>query len=281
MDKVKILTIGGRGFLGSYTTSLLKKEGYEVMTFDRKPGGNIHIQGSILAIKELEKAIQAVDYVVNFVGLSPIKAPKRSSYFQVHVNGIQNIVLTCQKFKKSLIHISATGIDSTSVSDYSRTKALAEKIVVESDSESYIIAPSFVFGKESELSNILNKLSLFRIVPYPNFKSRVQPVFVGDIAKVILKILNGNIEERYLELAGEEVMSIFELSKIYLRKKHALAIPLPAKSIRFVLKLLGKLKILPYAESLLLTLEKDYISDDARYIGIDYKKYSEWVESEV
>ena len=67
---MKILVLGGSGFLGSHVSDILTKKGNEVRIFDTKKSKWIKKKqkmyiGNILNIKSLEKAIKGETLIIN------------------------------------------------------------------------------------------------------------------------------------------------------------------------------------------------------------------------
>lgn len=196
---MKILVLGGRGFLGSYVTKALAH--HTVITGDMRSGGKKHRQVDITNPNDVRKAVTGVDLVINLVGLSPLK---QGPFQQVHVNGVLNILAT----KKPLIQISALGADSKSEIEYLKTKGVAEELVQNSGIAHAIIRPSVLFGTGAELFSQLDRIPIF-----PRLPTKVQPVYAGDVAKVIASLVqkpNG-----IHELAGPTEMTMYEFAAQY------------------------------------------------------------------
>ena len=169
---MKILIIGGRGMVGKAICSKLSK--HNIHTFDRHDGPKNHIQGNILKPFDVYSACKGMDYVINLVGLSPLRKPKGISYQQAHVNGVINILEGCHKHKCNLIHISALGAKKTGPTEYLRSKGRGEELIKLSGVKHTILRPSLIYSKDHELNKIVDKYSWTRM--FLNIPAKIQPI---------------------------------------------------------------------------------------------------------
>ena len=74
--KKRVLIIGGSGFIGSKVDHNLIRSNYSVTVFDKKKSlfdkKVRFIQGDVLNIKSLEKAVKGHDIIYNFAALADI-----------------------------------------------------------------------------------------------------------------------------------------------------------------------------------------------------------------
>jgi uncharacterized protein YbjT (DUF2867 family) len=112
-----------------------------------------------------------------------------------------------------LIHMSALGADPKGPSMYLRSKGDGEKAVRESNLATTIFRPSVVFGPED---NFLNQFAflerIFPVIPLACSQAKMQPIFVGDVAKAFANVLDLDAASgRVYELAGPTVYTLEEL----------------------------------------------------------------------
>ena len=235
--RLNILVLGGRGFLGKAVCIELKE--HIVFTFDRNLGNNKHMQGSIENLNDLKKTFSNINCVVNLVGLTPVREPKNTSYYNVHVIGVKNIIEACKLNNvNKLIHVSALGADKNSKIEYIKTKGLAEELVLDSGLNINVICPSVVYDKDSELIKIIDKLAFTRM--FPDFKSKVQPVYRGDLARLIRLAVEGKVKEEKIEVGGLDKMTMFNMAEKIYEKKGYSCRKIP---IQLVLSLMGLVKL--------------------------------------
>ena len=121
---------------------------------------------------------------------------------------------------KRFVHLSGIGADPASPSPYIRNRGEGEAAVQAAFPGVVVIRPAVVFGADDTFLTTI--LRLLRTLPaYPLFgdgRTRLQPVFVGDIGAAIAQILR-QAQRPYplYELAGPRVYSYEELLRTIAR----------------------------------------------------------------
>ena len=237
--KFRILILGGRGFVGSAICSKLKDyPKTSVFTFDRHPKGKDknHLQGDILSLPDLKKAMTEMDIVVNLIGLTPIRKPSHTTYKKVHIEGVKNVISACKALKvKRLVHMSILGADKKSSIEFFRTRGVGEELVSRSSIKTTVFCPSIIYDKENELIRMLGKTAFTRM--FPNIPAKIQPVYRQDIAKLYALAIQGIIKEKRMEIGGPKIMTIFQMAQKIYHKKGYSCIPLPLFLIKPVMKI--------------------------------------------
>ena len=222
----KLVTIfGGSGFLGRHITSLLAKQGYRVRVAVRRPElaghlqplggvGQIHaVQANIRSENSIHVACEGADIVINLVGI--LFQSGKQAFRTIHKEGADKIARAAVKCgSECLIHISAIGADSQSPSTYARTKARGEEAVLAEFPDAVILRPSVVFGPEDGLFNRFAELSTFSpaLPLIGGGTNRMQPVYVGDVAKAVLAAIEGKAQKGGIyELGGPEILTLKEI----------------------------------------------------------------------
>jgi NADH dehydrogenase len=275
---MKVLILGGRGFLGKALCEVLK--GHDVYTFDTSEDGYNHFKGSILNVEDLIEAMKGIDCVVNLVGLTPISVPKKVTYEQIHVEGVRNIISACKnEGVKKLIHISALGADKNSDIAYIKTKGLGQELVVNADLKTVAIRPAIIIDKENELIRQLSKTSLTCM--FPNIPAKMQPVYRGDVVKIILMAIEGNISEDIVDVAGPDVLTIFQMAKKIYGKKGFPCIPFPFSMFKIMIRLMSFLKLFGITGDQIKMFNLDVLTgtnEAEKYIQLT--GFDEWLKSE-
>src|SRR6185312_3746525 len=106
-----------------------------------------------------------------------------------------------------------------SSSQYARSKAAGEKAVLAALPSATIMRPSVVFGPEDEFTNRFAALA--RLSPalplIGGGTTRMQPVYVGDVATAIADAVDGKTKAgATYELGGPEVLTMREIIEIIL-----------------------------------------------------------------
>ena len=115
---------------------------------------------------------------------------------------------------KRFVHLSGLGAEPASPSPYIRNRGEGEATVQAAFPGAVVIRPAVIFGADDAFLTTI--LGLLRTLPaYPLFgdgRTRLQPVYVGDVAAAISHILR-QTQRPYpiYELAGPRVYSYEEL----------------------------------------------------------------------
>jgi uncharacterized protein YbjT (DUF2867 family) len=243
-----VTVVGGSGFVGRHVVRALAQRGFRVKVAVRRPDLAFHLQplgnvGQIHAVQanvrypeSLKNAMEGSVAVVNLVG---ILAPTgRQTFETVQAQGAQTVAEVATQLGVSrLVHVSAIGADRDSASLYARTKAQGEDSVRQAFPSATILRPSVVFGPEDQFFNRFAALArMMPVLPLPGGgTTRLQPVFVGDVAEVVARGVEGSVQAQtqaqtqIYELGGPEAKTLREIVQYicdYTGRKRLIA-PLP------------------------------------------------------
>jgi len=252
--RLRILILGGRGFVGR---AIVKKlHDHNVFTFDRHAGGKNHFQGTILSLSDLNKSMKGMDITINLVGLTPIRKPKNTSYQEVHVRGVKNILKACKANKiKKLIHHSALGADKKSKIEYLRTKGISEEIILDSSLKVNVFCPSLIIDKKNELILQANKYAFTCF--FPKIPAVMQPIHRQDVAALHRLAVEGKIKERRLEIAGPDTLNIYDIVKKIHHKKGYPCIPIPLFLVKIGMSIASVFHLFGISKDQIRSLELD------------------------
>lgn len=284
MSKGLVTIFGGSGFLGKHVVRAAVKQGWRVRVPVRRPHtahelkviGNVGqvqlVQANIRFPKSVEAAVLGADAVINLVAL--LSESGKQNFDAVHVAGAENIArAAAAQGISNFVQVSALGADSESDSDYSRTKGEAETIISQIIPRADIMRPSVIFGPEDAFFNRFAALAqMAPALPLiGGGETKMQPVYAGDVAAAIAKVIGQGTTGKTYELGGPRVYSFKELMQFTLSaidRKRLLA-PVPwvaASALGFVGEMTGAL---PAVEPFLTRnqvkdLKRDnVVSDDA------------------
>jgi uncharacterized protein YbjT (DUF2867 family) len=99
----------------------------------------------------LTPCVRGANVVVSLVGIMH-GTPK--DFEEIQWKGAANVARAAKDVGAKLIHISAIGADPNSEIPYARTKALAERDVLDICPDATIIRPSLVFGPGDDFFNV-------------------------------------------------------------------------------------------------------------------------------
>jgi len=240
----KIVTIfGGSGFIGRHLIRRLTKNDYRIIVATRSPylhgylkplGNPGHVElvkTNIFDFEEIKGAIKNSSFVINLVGI--LHETKKQKFKNIHVDFPDILSKICNEQEiQKLIHLSALGVDQKINSGYMQSKLEGENKIKNSFTNSYILRPSVIFGHDDKFFNRFASLAEFSpaLPMIGSGKSKFQPVYVGDVADAILKIVE--LEENnqnIFECGGPSIYSFQELMEIMLKeiKKKRLLISIP------------------------------------------------------
>jgi uncharacterized protein YbjT (DUF2867 family) len=233
MKLENVLVVGGSGFIGRHLCAVLAAQSINVTVPSRRRERAKHlillptvsvVDADLLAPGMLERLVAGHQAVVNLVGILHSRRGRRDErgpndygpdFARIHVELPQAIVSACRaNGVKRLLHVSALGVSPSAPSEYLRSKAIGEQAVLAAeDLQVTVFRPSVVFGPEDRF---LNNFALFaRLLPVfavPCPDARFQPVYVGDVARAMLRSLDdpGTYGKAY-ELCGPRQYSLREL----------------------------------------------------------------------
>jgi NADH dehydrogenase len=114
---------------------------------------------------------------------------------------------------ETLVHISGIGGNAGSASPYIRSRGEGEAAVLDGFASAKLVRPAVMFGPGDAFLTPL--LAMLRRLPiFPMFGSgatRLQPVYVEDVAEAVVRILRSPAASQLYELAGPRVYTYQEL----------------------------------------------------------------------
>ena len=253
--KQKIATIfGASGFIGRHLIRRLTKKDFQIIAATRSPylhgylkplgnPGQIDLEKVNLFDEErLRTLIKSSDVVINLVGI--LYETKKQKFEDIHAKFPDLLSKLCSELNiKKLVHISALGINETVSSQYMQSKLKGEKNIINNFDRSVILRPSVIFGPEDRFFNQFASLAeFFPVLPLiGGGLTYFQPIYVGDIAKSIVAVLEKEeINNNIYELGGPQTFTFKELMEILLKqiKKKRFLVPVPFLFAKFQAKIL-------------------------------------------
>jgi NADH dehydrogenase len=247
MTSPRIVLIGGSGFIGSAIAARLCAASHNVLIPTRHRSRVPHllllptaevVDADVHDPAQLSALLHGADAVVNLVGVlhSRPGTPYGADFARAHVELPRKLVAACRDAGvQRLIHISALGADPDGPSAYQRSKAAGEaEIHAAGDAlATTILRPSVVFGRGDSFLNLFAGLArLFPVLPLAGAQARFQPVYVEDVAEVVLRCLEDpSSAGKTFELGGPHVYTLRALVGYVaaLLGKHPLIIALPER----------------------------------------------------
>jgi uncharacterized protein YbjT (DUF2867 family) len=238
-----VVVFGGAGFLGRRLVRRLATDGMTVRVAVRHPDparielrsmgfdrvtvvpADVRDQASVAA------AIAGANAVVNTVSAYVEKGGV--TFEAVHVQGAEAVAREAVAAAVArLVLVSGLGADADSGSSYIRARGRGEQVVRQEFPGATIVRPGAMFGPGDALFGTLADLArLLPVLPLiGGGHTRLQPVFVEDVAKAVASILTDpRTVGRTYELVGPGVYMLHELVSmtLHLMRKRRLLIPVP------------------------------------------------------
>jgi len=246
----KIIAIfGAGGFIGKHLMRNLTKLDYRIKVATRSPflkgylkplgnPGQIELfKTNIFNHAEVRNVLKNCDSVINLVGI--LHETRKQKFKHIHSQFPYLLGNLCNELGiKNLVHVSAMGVKEKHKSLYMQSKLEGEKNIQDTFKSSIILRPSVIFGPEDKFFNTFASLAQFSpVLPLiGEGKTKFAPVYVGDVAKAIVKALElKNSETKIYELGGPENYSFKELMEILLKeiKKKRFLLPIPFGFAKF------------------------------------------------
>lgn len=280
-----VTVFGGSGFLGRNVVRALCKRDYRVRVAVRRPElafhlqpigkvGQIHpVQANVRNAASVQAAMRGSDIVVNLTGI--LTPSGEQSFEAVHSRASGTVARAAAEIGARLVHVSAIGADEHSTSTYARTKAAGEKAALEAVPSATIIRPAVVFGPEDQFTNRFAALAqVSPVLPLiGGGHTRMQPVYVGDVANAIADAVDGKTRAgATYELGGPDVLTMREIMQaicaITDRDRMLVSLPFGLAKLQalFLQFAPGPLKLTPDQVELLKT--DKVVSDAAKATGL-------------
>lgn len=241
---LKVAVFGASGFLGSYVCAELGTNGYMAYLGNRgdelemrhlKPmfdlGRTRFVFYSPRDIDSMKDVIADADVVVNLIGkyyetFQPIQIDKfpyigtqtNYTFEDTNITIPRTLAEICKEMQvDNFIHVSTSQASPDSESKWARTKYEGELAVKDAYPWATIIRPTQLFGTEDRLLNWFPTMShIYRCTPLiDDGKALTQPVYVGDVAKTILHVVDAaeNYAGKTIDCFGPTDYSYRELAE--------------------------------------------------------------------
>ncbi|MEE4218165.1 MAG: complex I NDUFA9 subunit family protein [Xanthomonadales bacterium] len=197
---MRIVLVGASGFLGHHVLPQLSAAGHDCLVLSRyRPGCRDLTVLPGVTVRQLRnwspdsiaRQLSGANAVISMAGILNEKGRKGDGFRKVHVELVENIVAACRETgTRRFLHISALGAGK-GTSHYLQSKGAAETFLRSStDIDETIIQPSVIFGQGDAFFNrFASLLKVMPFMPLACADARMQPVWAGDVAAVIVASL--------------------------------------------------------------------------------------------
>lgn len=228
MSEIRVLVLGGSGFLGSHVADALSSAGFAVRIFDNTRSRYLQanqemVVGDIMDAEGLTRAAEGCRYVYNFAGLADLDAAKLRPLDTASLNVIGNIhalqaahAAGAERF----LFASSVYVYSNAGSFYRASKQAAERFV-ETYQQTYgldytILRYGSLYGPRSDSRNGLYRIVRAALetgkITYEGGREALREyIHVEDAAKASVKALESDFRNDHVVLTGQEGMKVIDL----------------------------------------------------------------------
>lgn len=235
----RVLVTGASGFVGRHLVPMLVDRGFAVTVIIRSsreknlvsPRARV-IVGDLSQKGVWQEKIKENEILIHLA--AQISSKTIQPFKKNNVVATKNLIEALKGSKiKKIILFSSAAVTSIRQDWYAMTKKEQEEIVSKAKIDYAIIRPSMIYGP-GDTKNIGWLISLIKktpIVPLPGggLFGR-QPIYVDDICKIVLKLIEKNYGKRIYEIHGYEYVTmkrmVLAITKVLARKKPIVNIPI-------------------------------------------------------
>ena len=268
-----VLVTGATGFLGQEVSSRLMRMGYRAVGLTRRVQEDlaaVPLVGDLLSSDPFVGPEPVYDAVVHCAGHHPGETEQVEA---LHEEGTRRIVREAQQRGITrFIYISAMGAGRDAPTRFQQSKWNAEQIVIDSGLEYTILRPHLMFGVGSRTFRRLEEAANRPWAVLPDTKPLIQPVYVGDVAEIVLRSLwlERSIGQIY-DLGGPQSMKLEDVVRHMARDIHLfriLTLRIPRRFAFYILNKLGRVGPILTGEEWAF-LQHEVTRQDSRWL-IDY-----------
>ena len=193
---MKVIVVGGTGFLGRQVTAALLAAGHSVLLLargTRAPGtaeGVEVVPCDVGAGPIPLEPLRGCAALVNLVGIK--REAGTQTFVRVHVDATRNLLAAAKALGlRRFVHVSVAGSRPDARSGYHHTKWQAEELVRASGLNFTILKPAVIYGPGDDM--VTHLVKMIRFVPiFPvvgQGDSILQPIHVRDVALAVVRAL--------------------------------------------------------------------------------------------
>ena len=247
---MRIVVTGGGGFIGREVVDRILAGGAdEVVVTTRDPERPDPWRGRVERVQafagdalSLGKAFARADVVVHAIQFPnhPVEDPGRGrTYLEVDGKGTQVAAATAKRMGvRRFVYLSGVGAGQGRPQPWFQAKDMAEAAIRETGMEHALLRPSWIYGPgDRSMSRFVFFCRNLPVVPViGDGKTRVDPIFVGDVARCVAEaVRREDAKDKVLELGGPERLTMDEIirtvQKVLGRRRPLLHHPAPLMKV--------------------------------------------------
>ena len=232
---MKIVVLGGSGFIGSHLCDLLSSKGHKVNIFDikksqyKKKNQKMYI-GSILDKKKLSLAVRGCDFVYHFAALADLDIASNEPLKTAKINiiGTINALEICKKYNiKRFIFASSIYANAEEGSFYGSSKQAAESYIEKFYNNfglNYtILRFGSLYGNRSGRGNgikvlINSGIKKGKLIYGGSKRAARKYIHVEDAANSCVEVIQKKYQNKYLTITGKRTVKVKNLINILAKR---------------------------------------------------------------
>ncbi|MEO6042266.1 MAG: NAD(P)H-binding protein [Croceibacterium sp.] len=184
---------GGTGFVGQAVLDEAERRQIPVRALTRRvmtPRGGIEwVAGDLADHAALAKLVSGAEAVLHIAGV--VNAPDAAGFHAGNVAGTEAVVEAARAAGvQQLVLVSSLAAREPGLSEYGKSKRLAEEAVQTSGLDWTIVRPPAIYGPRDREILELFKAARWGVVPVPA-KGRASIMHVDDLARLVLALIPG------------------------------------------------------------------------------------------
>lgn len=222
---MKVCVAGGTGLLGRAIVPALIDAGHDVVVLSRSnPAGDpidpraTWVRGDVTDPGGLVEPLRGMDAVIDAVQFpkSPVENPRKGFTFErIDLGGTKNLVDAAKAAGvPRFIGLSGAGAAEDARFHWLRFKWQEEQHIQASGLTYTIFRPSWIYGsRDVSLNRFVGFAKFLPFIPViGDGKTRLNPLFAGDLARHVAKALTlADADNRMFEIGGPEVLTMDDI----------------------------------------------------------------------
>jgi uncharacterized protein YbjT (DUF2867 family) len=202
---MKIVVIGGSGFMGSKLVTELRRTGHQVIAASQISGLNG------VSAKELSNILKDTEVVIDVANAPSVGDQEVMNFFKTSSHNL--LAAETIAGVKHHITLSAVGVGRLQGSGYFRAKMVQENLVKRSEIPYTILQATQLFETVRGIAQSATRGDEIHIS-----NAKIQPVASDDVAAVITEITVGSPMNITVQFGGPERMRLDEMIRVFLKQ---------------------------------------------------------------
>ena len=215
-----IAITGSTGFISKNLRSFCSKQKIPTLCLSRKSLKPKHNEicktTNDYSEERLIRYLKNCSAIIHLVGIG--KQTNNDSFIHTSTQITKNIISLCKKAHvRKIIYLSGLGVSSNNVTDYYISKYIAEQHIIKSRLNYTIFRPSYIIGKDDELTKSLDKQIKKNLIQIPGTGTyRLQPIHISNVVKLLI---NSTISPKFsngiLDLVGPQITTYSKFVSLF------------------------------------------------------------------